>query len=87
MLKKLPIVSLVLILCLPSIVLARTKQKVSLLLFNGKVFTADEKYSMAEAVAVDGEKIVAVGTTNELKAKYQATKEIDLQGQACNARI
>jgi predicted amidohydrolase YtcJ len=81
MLKKLSVGSLVLALCLPSILFAQTKQKISLLLFNGKIFTADEKFSIAEAVAVDGEKIVAVGTTSDLKAKYQGTREIDLEGR------
>jgi predicted amidohydrolase YtcJ len=60
---------------------AQTKQKVSLLLTNGKIFTANENFDIAEAVAIDGEKIVAVGTTSGLKSKYQATKEIDLQGK------
>lgn len=82
MLKKILIASLVLnLLVLPSVVFAQTKQKISLLLYNGKIFTADDKYSMAEAVAVDGEKIIAVGTSVELKAKYQATREIDLEGK------
>lgn len=80
MLRKLFVIILVLnLLGLP--VSAQTTQKISLLLFNGKIFTADEKYSVFEAVAVDGEKIVAVGKTNDLKAKYQAAKEIDLQGK------
>lgn len=61
--------------------LAQTRQKVSLLLTNGKIFTANENFDIAEAVAIDGEKIVAIGTTRDLKAKYQATKEIDLQGK------
>ncbi len=82
MYKNLLAITLVLSLFwLPTSVSAQMKQKISLLLFNGKVFTADENHSIAEAVAVDGEKIVAVGTTNDLKAKYQATKEIDLQGK------
>ncbi|HSK73845.1 MAG TPA: amidohydrolase, partial [Pyrinomonadaceae bacterium] len=82
MLKNLLVITLILnLLGLPISVAAQTKQKVSLLLFGGKVFTADENYSIAEAVAVDGEKIVAVGTTNDLKAKYQAAREIDLQGR------
>ncbi len=79
--KNLLKISLVLIFCLPNFAFAQTKQKISLLLFNGKVFTADENYSTAEAVAVDGEKIVAVGTSKDLRAKYQASKEIDLQGR------
>ena len=81
MLKNLLKLSLVLSLCLPNLALAQTKQKISLLLYNGKVFTADEKFTSSEAVAVDGERIVAVGTSNDLKTKYQAAKEIDLQGK------
>jgi len=79
--KKLLKIWLVCILCLPNFVAAQTKQKISLLLFNGKVFTADANFTIAEAVAVNDEKIVAVGTTKDLKAKYQAAKEINLQGK------
>src|ERR1044072_2545537 len=71
----------ILIICLPNLIFAQTKQKISLLLFNGKVFTADENYSIAEAVAVDGERIIAVGATKDLQAKYTGVKEIDLQGR------
>ena len=81
MLKNLLKYALVLSLLLPNVVLAQAKQKISLLLYNGKIFTADEKFSIAEAVAVDGEKIVAVGNSSELRNKYQATKEIDLKGK------
>ena len=82
MLKELFVISLVLnLLCLPISTAAQTKQKISLLLYNGKVFTADENFSVAEAVAVDGERIVAVGKTQELKNKYEATNEIDLKGK------
>lgn len=79
--KKLFSVFLLLSLCLPAVISAQAKQRISLLLVNGKVFTADEKFSVAEAVAVDGEKIVAVGSTTDLRAKYQAAREIDLQGK------
>ena len=82
MLKNLFAMTLVLsLLWLPLSVAAQAKQTISLLLVNGKIFTADENYSIAEAVAVDGEKIIAVGTTKDLKAKYTAAKEIDLQGR------
>jgi len=82
MLKKLLVISLILnLLVLPNFVFGQTKQKISLLLFNGKVFTADAFFSTAEAVAVDGEKIVAVGRGDDLKARYQAVKEIDLGGK------
>ena len=79
--KKLLSILLLTAFCLPTAVLAQTKQKIALLLVNGKVFTADEKYSIAEAVAIDGEKIVAVGSSADLRAKYQAAREIDLNGK------
>ena len=59
MLKNLLKLSLVLSLLLPNVVLAQTKQRIGLLLYNGKVFAADENFSIAEAVAVDGERIGA----------------------------
>jgi predicted amidohydrolase YtcJ len=82
MLKNLLCIAVIFnLLCLPGIVPAQAQQRISLLLYNGKVFTADENYAVAEAVAVDGEKIVAVGTTKDLRAKYQAAKEINLAGK------
>ncbi|MDQ2747067.1 MAG: amidohydrolase [Acidobacteriota bacterium] len=81
MLKNLLKIALLLSILSPNLVFAQTKQKISMLLYNGKIFTADAQFSLAEAVAVDGEKIVAVGTTKDLQAKYQAAKEIDLKGK------
>ncbi len=81
MLKKLLSLALVSLFILPSLALAQTKQNISLLLYNGKVFSADEKGTIYEAVAVDGEKIVAVGTSKDLQSKYKAAKEIDLKGK------
>lgn len=81
MFKKLIAIAFIFITITPNFVLAQTKQQISLLLFNGKIFTADETFSTAEAVAIDGEKIIAVGKTADLKAKYQASREIDLQGK------
>ncbi len=60
---------------------AQGKRRVGLILFNGKVFTADASGTMAEAVAVEGERIVAVGTTREIRSRYGAAREIDLQGK------
>ena len=81
MLKKIIALTLIMFFALPLAALAQTKARIALLLFNGKIFTADEKYSLAEAVAIDGEKIIAVGTTAEIKSKFQAAREIDLQGK------
>jgi len=52
-----------------------------LILLNGKVFTADSARPSAEAVAIRGECIVAVGTSVEIEKLAGAkTRRIDLQG-------
>ncbi|HEU4593914.1 MAG TPA: amidohydrolase [Pyrinomonadaceae bacterium] len=60
---------------------ARQRTAVDLLLFNGKVFTADARGTVAEAVALKGSRIVAVGTTRDLRARHTAAREIDLRGR------
>jgi predicted amidohydrolase YtcJ len=60
---------------------AQRRRKVTLVLTNGKVFTADARGSLAEAVAVDGEHIVAVGTSREIDAAYVGERTIDLKGR------
>src|SRR5947209_16417462 len=60
---------------------AQRRRAVSLLLVNGKVFTADARGTIAEAVAVEGERIVAVGTTREMEAQYTGARTVDLKGK------
>ncbi|GAC1445887.1 MAG: amidohydrolase [Pyrinomonadaceae bacterium] len=60
---------------------AQQKQNISLLLVNGKIFTADARGTIAEAVAVDSERIIAVGTTKELKSRFNAARTVDVQGK------
>ncbi len=54
-----------------------------LLIGNGKVITRDNTRPIIEngCVAVDGNKIVAVGLTQELKGKYNAARFIDAKGK------
>lgn len=48
---------------------------------NGQVLTVDSKFSVAQAFAVRGERIVAVGTNEEiLKLAEAHTEQVDLQG-------
>ncbi|MEP7108233.1 MAG: amidohydrolase [Ferruginibacter sp.] len=59
------------------------KQQADTILFNGKVITVDEKFSVAEAVAISKGKILAVGTNKDLlKLQGDSTKTIDLKGHA-----
>jgi predicted amidohydrolase YtcJ len=54
-----------------------------LLLLNGKVITVDPRDSIAEGVAISGGRIVAVGTSPEIKARAGATTQvIDLGGRS-----
>jgi predicted amidohydrolase YtcJ len=54
---------------------------VDLVLRNGKVVTMDPKHPQAQAVAIAGDTIVAVGSNDEIKAYIgPKTKTIDLQG-------
>lgn len=69
----------------PVVSSAQSKQRVNLVLFNGKVFTGDTAGTVAQAVAVDGERIVAVGTNVEVRGRYTGAKEIDLQGRLVTA--
>lgn len=54
-----------------------------LVLINGPVLTVDSRDSVAQAVAITGGKITAVGTTDQIKARIgSATEVIDLRGRA-----
>ncbi len=60
-----------------------TKEKANLVIINGKVLTIDKENPAAEAVAVAGEKIIAVGTTKEIKEYIdkEKTEIIDAKGR------
>ncbi len=54
-----------------------------LILLHGKIITVDQHFTIAEAVAIKGDKIIAVGTNNEIsKLANSKTKTIDLKGKA-----
>ncbi len=57
------------------------RQRVSLVLTHGKIFTADARGTLAQAVAIDGERIVAVGTDAEIAARYEGARTVNLNGQ------
>jgi predicted amidohydrolase YtcJ len=57
-------------------------QEADVVLHNGKIVTVDEDFSLAEAIAVAGEQILAVGTNDDvLKLAGPETKKIDLEGR------
>lgn len=62
--------------------LAFAQAPADLVLLNGKIWTVNDKQPEAEAVACLGDRIVAVGSTKEIRQWIGAkTKVIDLQGK------
>jgi predicted amidohydrolase YtcJ len=58
------------------------KTAADLILYNGKIWTVDPKYPVANAVAVSGSRIIKVGSDRDVLAlKHATTRLIDLQGQ------
>jgi predicted amidohydrolase YtcJ len=54
-----------------------------MVLSNGKIITVDERFTIAQAVAVQGDRIVAVGTNQEIaRLAGPNTRRIDLRGRA-----
>ncbi len=53
------------------------------ILTDGKIITVDERFTIAQAVAIKGDRIVAVGTNQEMaRLAGTSTRRIDLMGKA-----
>jgi predicted amidohydrolase YtcJ len=51
-------------------------------LSNGKILTVDEDFSIVEAIAIDGDRVLATGSNEEMLALADATTEVvDLEGR------
>ncbi|HLX12137.1 MAG TPA: hypothetical protein VKS81_04925, partial [Bacteroidota bacterium] len=55
-----------------------TKRDADMLLVNGTVYTLDPQNTVAQAVAIRGNRIVATGTTEDLTEDYKSDTTIDL---------
>lgn len=58
----------------------QTKEQVDLLVVNATIYTVDSTFSTAEAMAIRDGKIVAVGSSQELEAKFSADSSWDANG-------
>lgn len=72
--------------CLPLTSFAQRTQPApaDLILTNGVIFTADDNDTVAESVAIKGNRIIAVGTTKDITSRFRSTpngKTIDLRGK------
>lgn len=57
------------------------KESVDLIIANAKIYTVNETFELVEALAIKEGKIIAVGTSEEIKEKYQAKEIIDAKNQ------
>src|SRR5579872_98853 len=65
---------------LPS--LSAAQDAADLMLINGKVVTVDDRFTVAEALAIKGQRIVAAGSTAEIdRLKGPRTQVVDLAGR------
>src|SRR5579863_334746 len=63
--------------------LQQAGQTADLILSNGKIITVDERFTIAQAVAIRGDRVVAAGTNQEINRLARPnTRRIDLQGRA-----
>jgi predicted amidohydrolase YtcJ len=56
------------------------KKKVSLIINNAKIYTADSAFSEAQAMAIDDGKIIAIGNNVDIQTKYSSSNSIDAKG-------
>ena len=57
-----------------------SKQKISLIVHHATIYTVDENFSSAEAMAIDKGKIIATGSNDDILKKYDADSVVDAKG-------
>ena len=66
---------------LPSL-LAQSSDRADLVFSNGKIVTVDDRFTVAQAIAIKGDRIVAVGSSEEIsRLAGPGTRTIDLMGR------
>lgn len=58
-----------------------TMKKADLIIYNAKIYTVDQSFSVAEGMALKDGKIIAVGSSSDIKRSYQSVRQIDAQGK------
>ena len=74
--------AIALFICLILLASCHSKQQADLILHNGKVYTVDTAFTVAEAFAVKDGRILAVGTNKDILEHYAAANVINAEGKA-----
>ena len=70
------------ILCFGALPACRHVQKPGVIIHHGKIITVDSSFSIADAIAIQGDRIVAAGSNDEILALAgPETRQIDLRGK------
>ncbi|MGZ4068429.1 MAG: amidohydrolase, partial [Bacteroidia bacterium] len=72
------------LLLLPLLLLISCTQKqewVDLIIYNANIYTVDSTFSVKQSMAINGGKIVAIGTDEEIKTKYNSSTILDINGK------
>ena len=81
--KRVAWIPLVLVAITASMVVKAQQPAADLILSNGKIITVDDRFSIAQAVAVRGDRIVAVGPNQDInRLAGPSTRRVDLRGKA-----
>lgn len=57
------------------------RERVPLVIHHAKIYTVDEKFSTADAMAISEGKIIAIGSNDEILKKYEADEMLDAAGK------
>lgn len=57
------------------------RQKVPLLVHHAKIYTVNEKFAVAEAMAIREGKIIAIGTNDAILKEYEGEEEVNATGK------
>lgn len=60
----------------------KAHENVDLIVFNAKVYTVDDDFSVKEAFAVKDGKFVEIGSNDKINGKYTAKNTVDAKGKA-----
>jgi len=73
--------SIFFIMIVASLTACTKKEKADLLVVNANIYTVNTDFAKADAFAVKDGKFLAVGSSQDLKNKYAASKTLDAKGQ------
>jgi predicted amidohydrolase YtcJ len=69
------------LLLLISLQVAAQTKHADLIVYNGNIYTVDAKFSVVQAMAIKGGRILATGSSDAIRKEYKADSTIDVQGK------